>query len=92
MIHTEDEKTYLYLQHQSDNDSHYINVFDLTTGTPYYVGFTGSSWSGSPITDPDSFLLWDRLDVLGTYSAYKEYHVGADACQRPMTRCFALAP
>lgn len=90
VIHTEDEKTYLYLQHQSDNDSHYINVFDLTTGTPYYVGFTGSSWSGSPITDPDSFLLWDRLDVLGTYSAYKEYHVGADGMPETDDTLFRL--
>ena len=78
VIHTEDEKTYLYLQHQSDNDSHYINVFDLTTGTPYLCGLYWKQLVRSPITDPDSFPLWDRLDVLGTYSAYKEYHVGAD--------------
>ena len=43
LIHTEAGKTYLYLQHQSDNDSHYINIFDLTTKTPVYTGFTGSS-------------------------------------------------
>ena len=90
VIHTEDGKTYLYLQHQSDNDSHYINVFDLTTGTPAYVGFTESSWSGSPITDPDSFLLWNRLDVLGTYSAYKEYHVGADGMPETDDTLFRL--
>lgn len=48
LIHTEAGKTYLYLQHQSDNDSHYINIFDLTTKTPVYTGFTGSSWSDSP--------------------------------------------
>lgn len=90
VIHTEDGKTYLYLQHQSDNDSHYINVFDLTSGTPAFVGFTGSSWSGSPITDPDSFLLWDRLDVLGTYSAYKEYHVGADGMPETDDTLFCL--
>lgn len=90
VIHTEDGKTYLYLQHQSDNDSHYINVFDLTSGIPSFVGFTGSSWSGSPITDPDSFLLWDRLDVLGTYSAYKEYHVGADGMPETDEKLFCL--
>ena len=90
VIHTEDGKTYLYLQHQSDNDSHYMNVFDLTTGTPSFVGFTGSSWSGSPITDPDSFLLWDRLDVLGTYSAYKEYHVGTDGMPETDDTLFLL--
>ena len=90
VIHTEDGKTYLYLQHQSDNDSHYINVFDLTTGTSAYVGFTESSWSGSPITDPDSFLLWNRLDVLGTYSAYKEYHVGADGMPETDDTLFRL--
>lgn len=76
LIHTEDGKTYLYLQHQSDNDAHYINVFDLSKGTPAFVGSLDSSWSGSPITDPECFPLWDRMDVLGTYSAYRIYHIG----------------
>ena len=90
LIHTEAGKTYLYLQHQSDNDSHYINIFDLTTKTPVYTGFTGSSWSDSPITDPDSFLLWDRLDVLGTYSAYREYHIGPDGMPQTEDELFRL--
>ena len=72
LIHTEDGKTYLYLQHQSDNDAHYINVFDLSKGTPAFVGSLDSSWSGSPVTDPECFPLWDRMDVLGTYSAYRD--------------------
>ena len=90
LIHTEAGKTYLYLQHQSDNDSHYINIFDLTTKTPVYTGFTGSSWSASPITDPDSFLLWDRLDVLGTYNAYREYHIGSDGMPQTEDELFRL--
>ena len=36
ILHTEEGKTYLYLQHQDDNDIRYLNLFDLSTGTPVY--------------------------------------------------------
>lgn len=78
LLQTEAGKTYLYLQHQSDNDSKYMNIFDLNHDTPVYLGSCDRSWSGSPITDPENFLLWDREDVLGTYSAYRVYRVGAN--------------
>lgn len=90
LIHTEDGKTYLYLQHQSDNDAHYINVFDLSKGTPAFVSSLDSSWSGSPVTDPDSFPLWDRMDVLGTYSAYRIYHVDADGLPKTSETVYRL--
>lgn len=92
VIHTEDGKTYLYLQHLGDGDGRYMNIFDLTTGAPAYVGFTASSWSESPITDPDRFVLWDRLDVLGTYNAYKVYHIGADGMPQTEDTTFQIDP
>lgn len=78
ILHTEEGKTYLYLQHQDDNDIRYMNLFDLSTGTPVYLTFCNRAWYDSPITDPEHFILWDREDVLGTYSACRIYHVGED--------------
>lgn len=92
VIHTEDGRTYLYLQHLGDGDGRYTNIFDLTTGVPAYVGFTGSSWSRSPITDPEQFVLWDRVNVLGTYNAYRVYHIGADGMPQTEDRRFHIDP
>lgn len=92
LIHTEDGKTYLYLQHLADADGHYINIFDLTTGVPSYVGFTGSSWFQSPITDLEQFVLWNTIDVLGTYNAYKVYHIGEDGMPQTEDTLFQIDP
>lgn len=78
LLHTDQGKTYLYLQHLADNDIRYINIFDLSTGIPEYLGACSRAWYDSPITDPEAFLLWDREDVLGTYQACRIYHVGED--------------
>ena len=36
------------------------------------------AWYSAQILDPDSFRLYTRLDVLGTYYGMKMYHVGED--------------
>ena len=92
LIHTEDGKTYLYLQHQDDNDIRYLNLFDLSTGTPVYLTYCGRAWYDSPITDPEHFILWDWEDVLGTYSAYRIYHVGEDGVPASDGTLFRLGP
>lgn len=78
LLHTADGRTYLYLQHLDDNDYRYMNVFRLDQGMPSYVGYEGMAWYSTQILDPDSFLLYTRLDVLGTYHGTKMYHVGED--------------
>lgn len=75
MLHTSDGRTYLYLQHLDDNDYRYVNVFRLDQGMPSYVGYEGMAWYNAQILDPDSFMLYTRLDVLGTYYGMKRYHV-----------------
>ena len=75
VLHTSDGRTYLYLQHLDDNDYRYVNVFRLDQGMPSYVGYEGMAWYNAQILDPDSFVLYTRLDVLGTYYGMKRYHV-----------------
>ena len=75
VLHTSDGRTYLYLQHLDDNDYRYVNVFRLDQGMPSYVGYEGMAWYNTQILDPDSFTLYTRLDVLGTYYGMKRYHV-----------------
>ena len=78
VLHTSDGRTYLYLQHLDDNDYRYVNVFRLDQGRPSYVGYEGMAWYNTQILDPDSFMLYTRLDVLGTYYGMKRYHVDED--------------
>ena len=75
VLHTSDGRTYLYLQHLDDNDYRYMNVFRLDRGMPSYVGYEGMAWYNTQILDPDPFILYTRLDVLGTYYGMKRYHV-----------------
>ena len=75
VLHTSNGRTYLYLQHLDDNDYRYVNVFRLDCGMPSYVGYEGMAWYNTQILDPDSFMLYTRLDVLGTYYGMKRYHV-----------------
>ena len=92
ILHTKEGKTYLYLQHQDDNDIRYMNLFDLSTGVPVYLTFCNRAWYDSPITDPEHFILWDREDVLGTYSACRIYHVGEDGVPASDDTVFHLGP
>lgn len=78
LLHLEDGRTYLYLEHLDNNDYRYINMFRLDQGVLSYVGSEGMGWYGVQILDPDSFILSTRLDILGTYSGRKIYHVGED--------------
>lgn len=78
LLHTEDGRTYLYLQHLDDNDYRYVNVFRLDQGMPSYVGYENMAWYSAQVLDPDSFILYTRQDILGTYYGMKTYHVGED--------------
>ena len=78
LMHTEDGRTYLYLQHLDDNDYRYVNVFRLDQETPSYVGHVGMAWYDAQILDPDAFSLYTRLDILGSYYGAKRYHIGED--------------
>lgn len=78
LIMTDDGRSYLYMEVSSENDWKSMEVFDLNGGTPAHTGSSGDSMNGSPIQTPDAFYLSRRIDALGTYSAYRKFHVGTD--------------
>lgn len=55
-----------------------IDLFALSDERDAYVGKAGGATYGHFISDSDSFLLYERIFVLGTYTGYKTYSVGDD--------------
>lgn len=78
LMHTEDGRTYLYLEFAGDNDYRTVTVFDLNGKTPLYVGETANCFLDHLVSDPEDFSLYTHMNVLGTYTGRRRYHVGED--------------
>ena len=82
LLEAGDGRPFLWLEFSSENDLRVLEVFTLQnengTLVLYYVGSSGDSMYGSFIGDPGHFLLYDRIDLLGTYMAYRSFHMGED--------------
>lgn len=78
----ENDALYLYVEFLMDNDWRKLEIVRLTNtedvNGPEIVTGVGMSVYGHFISDPKQFTLYDRLDILGTYMAYKNYAVGED--------------
>ncbi len=92
-VRTKDKKNYLYITTAEVNDYYCLYLFDLNDGvklvsnpegyaysfTLAYVENSASEESGEIcMTDPDSFYLGSRYDLIGSFSAVGRFHVGAD--------------
>ena len=71
---------YLFVNLSEDNDYEHLMVYSLNSATgnveccaDVYGGFMGYVPA-----DPYEFRIYDRGDVLSTYSMYKNYYVGRD--------------
>lgn len=74
-----DSRKYLYVDSTSDNDYHTLDVIDMNSDKHEIIG----NCDDGAIYDHDilecgSFILGTRLYILGTYDAYRTYHVGND--------------
>ncbi len=82
LMHAENDALYLYVEFLMDNDWRKLEIVRLTNTEdvdgPEIVDGIGMSVYGHFISDPKQFTLYDRLDILGTYMAYKNYAVGED--------------
>lgn len=96
ILHTADGKNYLYVICGSDNDYRMLEVFDINGSSAVYVGEVNNCglraqlldassylYGEEILTDPESFYLESRMEVLSTYSASRKYHVGADGMPVP---------
>lgn len=78
LVMTDDGRSYLYMELSSENDWKTMEVYDLNGEKVAKAGSSTDSVNGAPIQTPDAFYLTRRIDALGTYSAYRKFHVGAD--------------
>ena len=96
ILHTADGKNYLYVICGSDNDYRMLEVFDINGSSAVYVGEVNNCglraqlldassylYGEEILTDPESFYLESRMEVISTYSASRKYHVGADGMPVP---------
>lgn len=96
LVHTADDKNYLYVESTSENDYKKLTVYDLTSGTAVKVDsvyggfytpfFNSEEYNPSKLilTNPEEFLLDTRTELLSTISGHKTYSVGADGM--PVTK------
>lgn len=78
LVRNEEGDSYLYVERIVENDYQYLEVFSLKNQEITPVGTSTDATYGTPIMYPEEFLLYDRLDMLGTYMAYRRFSVGAD--------------
>lgn len=82
LMYSKEEIPYLYVEFMMENDWRKLEIVRLAESETFHsfqqVGGVGTAVYGHFISDPNQFALYDRLDILGTYSAYKNYEVGVD--------------
>jgi len=77
-------KYYLYVDCLEENDYRVIHMFDVSdpTSGPVDMGFYYSEDSGAMYDsipqDPENFYLFSRVEVMGSYDAYRFYEIGDD--------------
>lgn len=99
------DKYYAYMFTTEENDYQVLSVVDLAThknineeygwglslhGTDYGYDDNSYWYKQNALINPDSFTLDTRMDLLSTYSGYKEYHVGDDGAPVSEDEFFAI--
>jgi len=81
----DDRNCFLYLESIGDSDYPTLTVYNLIGGFPEKIcelsgsDFSGGTYSGKTVfTDPGSFRLDTRMDILGTRFGSREYSVDLD--------------
>ncbi|MCI5649255.1 MAG: DUF4163 domain-containing protein [Fusicatenibacter sp.] len=92
LVKNTDGHYYFYVEFSGDNDYRYLEIFDLGGEIPVSLGSTpeGESFYGYLMADSEEFILCQRVYMLGTYTGYRTYHVGADGIPVPETEVLTL--
>lgn len=78
LIRTQNGKTWLYLETMGEGDGKYLQIFELMKNDLRFVTADYLGIDPNQPFDPESFVLSKRFDILGTYEAYKKFHVEED--------------
>ena len=78
LVRTQNGKTWLYLETMGEGDGKYLQIFELMKNDVRFVTADYLGIDPNQPFDPESFVLSKRFDILGTYEAYKKFHVGED--------------
>lgn len=61
-----------------EGDGKYLQIFELMKNDLRFVTADYLGIDPNQPFDPESFVLSKRFDILGTYEAYKKFHVEED--------------
>lgn len=90
LVTPDNENFYVYLDCISDSDYHILLVYDVSGDEPRFIaeldggGFMGvydedfelgATWFEPAFNDPSRFVLGTRIDLLGTMTGHKTYHM-----------------
>ena len=89
LMKTEDGDFYLYIDVSEIDSVDRIFVFSFSGGGAIHEGEYQGGLEGF-ITDPGRFKVFSHLDVLGTHSGYKYYHVGNDGLPEPDDKTYTI--
>lgn len=76
LIHQKDGSLYLYVCVFAENDEGIIHIFRISGGTAVFVEDAHGYVGGGMMENPGRFRVYDNLDVLSTYSGYRDCRVG----------------
>ncbi len=77
-LHTEDGRDFIYLNENGEDDFSSVRAVRLENGAAADLGDFTDSLSGRYLENPENFRTTCRVDLFGTYSAYRYCRVGDD--------------
>ena len=77
-LHTDDGRDFIYLNENGEDDFSSVRAVRLENGAAADLGDFTDSLSGRYLENPENFRTTCRVDLFGTYSAYRYCRVGDD--------------
>lgn len=90
LVQRPDGRTWFYAESLEDNDWRSIHVFDLNQGAAVYVDYTNDYIGGHLVDNPENFVLYTRMDILGTYTAFRRYQVGENGIPEALDSVYTI--
>lgn len=90
LFQKEDGAAWMYVECLEDNDWHNMYVFDLNQDVPVCVGSTTDYIGEHLASDPEDFVLYTHMDVLGTYTGFRHYRVGENGMPEAIDKAYTI--